>query len=142
MILVKMKETAEAYLGKNIKNAVVTVPAYFNDAQRQATKDAGARCPKHKSFKRRARPPKIACVRCPQATQWAGQLQCLCMRTEGKHQEGCPILRPKALCAVKAAKVLRATHSRIVLPAAPGTSLAGSAVMASQCWTLTQPLLS
>ena len=43
MILTKMKETAEAFLGKNIKNAVVTVPAYFNDAQRQATKDAGAR---------------------------------------------------------------------------------------------------
>jgi hypothetical protein len=42
MILTKMKETAEAYLGKTIKNAVVTVPAYFNDAQRQATKDAGA----------------------------------------------------------------------------------------------------
>lgn len=42
MILVKMKETAEAYLGKDVKNAVVTVPAYFNDSQRQATKDAGA----------------------------------------------------------------------------------------------------
>merc|ERR1719265_101486 len=41
MVLVKMKETAEAYLGKEIKNAVVTVPAYFNDSQRQATKDAG-----------------------------------------------------------------------------------------------------
>ena len=41
MVLVKMKETAEAYLGKKVKNAVVTVPAYFNDAQRQATKDAG-----------------------------------------------------------------------------------------------------
>jgi len=41
MILIKMKETAEAFLGKEIKNAVVTVPAYFNDAQRQATKDAG-----------------------------------------------------------------------------------------------------
>ena len=41
MILVKMKEIAEAYLGKEIKNAVITVPAYFNDAQRQATKDAG-----------------------------------------------------------------------------------------------------
>ncbi|BDA50878.1 Luminal-binding protein 5 [Coccomyxa sp. Obi] len=41
MILTKMKDTAEAYLGKTIKNAVVTVPAYFNDAQRQATKDAG-----------------------------------------------------------------------------------------------------
>ena len=41
MILVKMKEIAEAYLGKDVKNAVVTVPAYFNDSQRQATKDAG-----------------------------------------------------------------------------------------------------
>jgi len=41
MVLGKMKEIAEAYLGKEIKNAVVTVPAYFNDAQRQATKDAG-----------------------------------------------------------------------------------------------------
>ena len=41
MILIKMKDTAEAFLGKTIKNAVVTVPAYFNDAQRQATKDAG-----------------------------------------------------------------------------------------------------
>lgn len=40
-ILNKMKETAEAYLGKPAKNAVVTVPAYFNDSQRQATKDAG-----------------------------------------------------------------------------------------------------
>jgi heat shock protein 5 len=42
MILVKMKEVAEQYLGKTVKHAVVTVPAYFNDAQRQATKDAGA----------------------------------------------------------------------------------------------------
>jgi molecular chaperone DnaK len=41
-VLQKMKETAEGYLGKTVKNAVVTVPAYFNDAQRQATKDAGA----------------------------------------------------------------------------------------------------
>jgi len=41
MVLQKMKETAENYLGKEVKNAVVTVPAYFNDAQRQATKDAG-----------------------------------------------------------------------------------------------------
>jgi molecular chaperone DnaK len=40
-ILTKMKETAEAYLGKPVKEAIVTVPAYFNDAQRQATKDAG-----------------------------------------------------------------------------------------------------
>jgi len=42
MVLMKMKETAEAYLGKKITDAVVTVPAYFNDSQRQATKDAGA----------------------------------------------------------------------------------------------------
>ena len=41
MILVKMKEIAEAYIGSSVKNAVITVPAYFNDAQRQATKDAG-----------------------------------------------------------------------------------------------------
>ncbi|XP_060070245.1 major heat shock 70 kDa protein Ab-like [Ylistrum balloti] len=42
MVLTKMKETAEAYLGKKVKDAVITVPAYFNDSQRQATKDAGA----------------------------------------------------------------------------------------------------
>ena len=42
MVLTKMKETAEAYLGQKVKEAVVTVPAYFNDSQRQATKDAGA----------------------------------------------------------------------------------------------------
>ncbi|XP_037094428.1 heat shock 70 kDa protein cognate 4-like [Pollicipes pollicipes] len=42
MVLTKMKETAEAYLGKTVTDAVVTVPAYFNDSQRQATKDAGA----------------------------------------------------------------------------------------------------
>jgi len=42
MVLIKMKEIAEAYLGKEVKNAVVTVPAYFNDSQRQATKDAGS----------------------------------------------------------------------------------------------------
>ncbi|MCR9237872.1 MAG: molecular chaperone DnaK [Alphaproteobacteria bacterium] len=41
MILQKMKETAEAYLGESVTQAVITVPAYFNDAQRQATKDAG-----------------------------------------------------------------------------------------------------
>ncbi|EDX12861.1 Hsc70-4 [Drosophila simulans] len=41
MVLTKMKETAEAYLGKTVTNAVITVPAYFNDSQRQATKDAG-----------------------------------------------------------------------------------------------------
>lgn len=40
-VLTKMKETAEAYLGKSVSKAVITVPAYFNDAQRQATKDAG-----------------------------------------------------------------------------------------------------
>ena len=38
MVLTKMKETAEAYLGVDVKDAVVTVPAYFNDSQRQATK--------------------------------------------------------------------------------------------------------
>lgn len=42
MVLTKMKETAEAYLGHSVKKAVITVPAYFDDAQRQATKDAGA----------------------------------------------------------------------------------------------------
>ncbi|KAK8767867.1 hypothetical protein V5799_005350 [Amblyomma americanum] len=42
MVLTKMKETAEAYLGKKVTDAVITVPAYFNDSQRQATKDAGA----------------------------------------------------------------------------------------------------
>ncbi|XP_051135384.1 heat shock cognate 70 kDa protein-like isoform X1 [Andrographis paniculata] len=42
MVLTKMKEISEAFLGQTIKNAVVTVPAYFNDSQRQATKDAGA----------------------------------------------------------------------------------------------------
>ncbi|CAD5219346.1 unnamed protein product [Bursaphelenchus okinawaensis] len=42
MVLIKMKETAEAFLGQEVKDAVVTVPAYFNDSQRQATKDAGA----------------------------------------------------------------------------------------------------
>lgn len=41
MVLTKMKETAEAYLGEKVTQAVITVPAYFNDAQRQATKDAG-----------------------------------------------------------------------------------------------------
>ena len=41
MVLVKMKEIAEAFLGSTVKNVVVTVPAYFNDSQRQATKDAG-----------------------------------------------------------------------------------------------------
>jgi L1 cell adhesion molecule like protein len=44
MVLTKMKETAEAFLGKSVKDAVVTVPAYFNDSQRQATKDAGMIC--------------------------------------------------------------------------------------------------
>ena len=41
MVLLKMKEIAETFLGREVKNAVITVPAYFNDAQRQATKDAG-----------------------------------------------------------------------------------------------------
>jgi len=42
MVLVKMKETAEAYLGRKCSDDVITVPAYFNDSQRQATKDAGS----------------------------------------------------------------------------------------------------
>ena len=42
MVLGKLKETAEAYLGKKVHDAVITVPAYFNDSQRQATKDAGS----------------------------------------------------------------------------------------------------
>ncbi len=42
MVLTKMKETAEAYIGEKVTDAVITVPAYFNDSQRQATKDAGA----------------------------------------------------------------------------------------------------
>ena len=42
MVLTKMKQTAEAYLGTEVRDAVITVPAYFNDSQRQATKDAGA----------------------------------------------------------------------------------------------------
>ena len=41
MVLIKMKEISESYLGREVKNAVITVPAYFNDSQRQATKDAG-----------------------------------------------------------------------------------------------------
>lgn len=41
MVLTKMRETAEQYLGTTVKDAVITVPAYFNDSQRQATKDAG-----------------------------------------------------------------------------------------------------
>ena len=41
MVLAKMKETTEAYLGKKVTHAIITVPAYFNDAQRQATKDTG-----------------------------------------------------------------------------------------------------
>jgi heat shock 70kDa protein 1/2/6/8 len=42
MVLTKMRETAESYIGKQVTKAVITVPAYFNDSQRQATKDAGA----------------------------------------------------------------------------------------------------
>ena len=41
MVLTKMKQTAETYLGCEVTDAVITVPAYFNDSQRQATKDAG-----------------------------------------------------------------------------------------------------
>ena len=41
MVLTKMRETAVAFMGKEVKNAVITCPAYFNDSRRQATKDAG-----------------------------------------------------------------------------------------------------
>ena len=41
MVLSKMKQSAEAYLGEKVTNAIITVPAYFNDSQRQSTKDAG-----------------------------------------------------------------------------------------------------
>ena len=41
MVLSKMKQTAENYLGEKVTNAIITVPAYFNDSQRQSTKDAG-----------------------------------------------------------------------------------------------------
>ena len=44
MVLTKMKEIAESYIGESVTDAVVTVPAYFNDSQRQATKDAGTIC--------------------------------------------------------------------------------------------------
>jgi molecular chaperone DnaK (HSP70) len=50
-ILTKMKETAEANLGINVTQAVITVPAYFNDAQRQATKDAGRIAGRGRSWK-------------------------------------------------------------------------------------------
>ena len=49
LILRKLKETAEAYLGHKVNKAVITVPAYFNDAQRQATKDAGQIAGRHGS---------------------------------------------------------------------------------------------
>ena len=41
MVLTKMKELVESYVGQEVKNAVITVPAHFNDSQRQSTKDAG-----------------------------------------------------------------------------------------------------
>ncbi len=63
MILAKMRDTAEAYLGETIKHAVVTVPAYFNDAQRQATKDAGAPPPPP--------PPPPSPLTCPDAATLA-----------------------------------------------------------------------
>merc|ERR1712224_476668 len=54
MVLTKMKEVAEAYLGKEVKHAVITVPAYFNDAQRQATKDGHHRGPRGAPHHQRA----------------------------------------------------------------------------------------
>jgi molecular chaperone DnaK len=64
MILQKMKQTAEDYLGEKVTEAVVTVPAYFNDSQRQATKDAGAsrarRQAHHQRADRRRRSPTVS----------------------------------------------------------------------------------
>ena len=64
-ILQKMKETAEAYLGEKVDKAVITVPAYFNDAQRQATKDAGDRGPRSAAHHQRADRGR-ACIRARQ----------------------------------------------------------------------------
>ena len=62
MVLTKMKETAEAYLKEKVTDAVVTVSAYFNDSQRQATKDAGE-CPELGPFYRPALfPLKSVCA--------------------------------------------------------------------------------
>jgi molecular chaperone DnaK len=64
--LMKMKETAEAYLGQSVDQAVITVPAYFNDAQRQATKDAGRRRPRRpRSSCRPRRRPRSTCPSSP-----------------------------------------------------------------------------
>ncbi len=55
MILQKLKADAEAYLGEPVTEAVITVPAYFNDSQRQATKDAGThRRPERQAYHQRA----------------------------------------------------------------------------------------
>ena len=81
MILVKMKETAEAYLGKTIKNAVVTVPAYFNDAQRQATKDAG----KWHSCTTAAYPAASACARAGE--QYLGHCFHFCVTINDSSQQ-------------------------------------------------------
>ena len=62
MILQKMKADAEAYLGQSVNQAVITVPAYFTDAQRQATKDAGAPVPPYPPL---GRPRGKACPRAP-----------------------------------------------------------------------------
>ena len=59
------KEVAEAFLGKTIKNAVVTVPAYFNDSQRQATKDAGAGSTSPPAAQQRLAPRTRCPVRAP-----------------------------------------------------------------------------
>ena len=74
-VLTKMKETAEAYLGEPVTQAVITVPAYFNDAQRQATKDAGRiagldSAAHHQPSRRRQRSP-MASTRNPPAPSWS-----------------------------------------------------------------------
>jgi len=87
--LQKMKETAESYLGEKVTQAVITVPAYFNDSQRQATKDAG-RSPASKSCasstsRRRRRSPMVSRRRRPapsrSTTSAAAPSTCRCLRS-------------------------------------------------------------
>jgi molecular chaperone DnaK (HSP70) len=57
MVLAKMKDTAEAYLGGEVRDVVITIPAYFNDAQRQATRDAAQFAGSHHVWKREGAAP-------------------------------------------------------------------------------------
>lgn len=80
MVLTKMKETAEGFLGKTVKNAVVTVPAYFNDAQRQATKDAGG----SSTRERNSLPSNISYVSCQSMIFQMRPQTCLTMEEYGR----------------------------------------------------------